>query len=90
MLQVEPVLVVYAVAMIDFMLSLEVCILKALSYVVIMHSHEYLFLVYIILTVTLKATLLHELAQHILSCFDVSVHPISVVPQLLQCKVGAG
>lgn len=68
-LHVESMLVVCAVAMVDLMLCLRDLYIKGsvlvrLGYVVIMHSQGYLFLVYIILAVTLKATGLHELAQH--------------------------
>ena len=60
---------VCAVAMVDFMVCLgdlyiKGSVLVRLGYVVIIHNQGYLFLVYIILAVTLKATSLNELAQH--------------------------
>lgn len=62
-------LVVCAVAMVDFMVCLRDLYIKGsvlvrLGYIVIIHNQGYLFLVYIILAVTLKATCLNELAQH--------------------------
>lgn len=68
-LHVESMLVVCAVAMVDFMvcfrdLYIKGSVLVRLGYVVIIENQGCLFLVYIIPAVTLKATRLNELAQH--------------------------